>query len=217
MRKFLLFSLLALMGCTSHQALEKTIDNENCANITSVLVLRVMDNYVLGWVDDEVPYSAVKKYEPTDEHFIFFLKEPNKVYYPKQRIQFDTPQCLVYNGSYNYQKGATVDQTILIGKLEPNKKPNPEFLEMQKAKRLEEVDQMQTRQFQSLQEKEKLLKQEEKHFLSSIDDKKAELAQREKEIIQKEAELNNREVYLNTSSWIERRARQKAMRMIQEG
>ena len=185
MRTLFILSFLALFSCT--QVPEKVVDNPKCAGIKSILVLRVMDNYFLGWVDDEVPYSTQIKYDPTDEHFVFFLKEPDEIYYPKQRIVFSEEQCLIYNGNYNYKKNDTVDRTVLIGKLEPKHLPNPEYLRIQNEKRLADINQIRENRIQQINKQRK------------ADEKRL-------------AKQQAHEEYLKNSCWIKRRNHQKCPR-----
>lgn len=129
MRKIILLSIIAFLTGCAPVIPSEPVQNPKCIYARSATVMRVLDNYVLAWVDDindRVSHSVQSYYRPTDDHFIFLPRDKNRIYFPRQRLDLDPDQCLVYTGAYNYQQGGK-GTTILMGQLVNERIPNPAY------------------------------------------------------------------------------------------
>lgn len=124
MRLSSLCLMLFLVGCTQSEVLfPDTIPNPNCVQDKNITIVRVLKNYVLGWidhVDDPVVRDAQAKYQITDPHFVFIPRHPEGVYAINQTVTLADDSCLVYRGAYQYQYNDNQKGVLLVGQLAPS-------------------------------------------------------------------------------------------------
>ena len=126
MNKFGLFLLLLLCGCMP----SPTTHDPACAKARTIRVVRVTNNMILGWTDEEAEedlYSPSTFYQPTDKHYVYLKREPDQIYYPGQIINLPDSVCIKYSGAYDYTISGRYGARTLKGTFEPSEYPNPEY------------------------------------------------------------------------------------------